>query len=248
MLMEVENPRAVIGGNMPPEPTPYERAEKEVSDLYEEARLWLDGKPITSQAMADDLGNLLNMIRAAEKRADQARAAEKKPHDDAAKAVQARYKPLLERASLAADTCKKALAPWLKKLADEKEAAAKKAREDAEQKAWAAQEAMRAAREEADLAAREEAERLVKEAKRAEKAANKAERSTATAGGAMGRAVGLRTVHVPVMTDAREAARHYWQAAPDEIHALLQTLAERDVRAGKRQIPGFEIREEHHAV
>jgi hypothetical protein len=241
-----ENPRAVIGGNQPPEPTPYEAAEKEISDLYEEARMWLDGAEVSSQELADGIGNLLSMIRAAEKKADAARAAEKKPHDDAGKAVQARYRPLLDRAQLVQDACKKALAPWLARLEKEKREAAEKARAEAEQRQWLAEQALQAERNSLDEQAHAEAR--VKAAKEAVRDAKRAENAPAVAGGTVGRAVGLRTVHYAVMTDAVVAARHYWQTHPDEMKANLQAIADREVRQGKRDIPGFEIRTEKVAV
>ena len=66
------NPRAVIGDNAPP-PSPFEIAEKAVNDIYDEVVLWLDGKPIDSQELADGVGNLLAEIRKAEKLADDTR-------------------------------------------------------------------------------------------------------------------------------------------------------------------------------
>ena len=242
------NPRASIGGNMPPEPTPFEKADAEVSKLYDEAKLWLDGAKVDSQPLADGIANLLNMLRAAEKSADAARKAEKEPHDKAAKAVDAKFKPILEKAKLATDACKKALTPWLAHLEAEKAAKAEAARREAEEKRRAAEEAIRA-RDAANLEQTASAEALLKEAQKAERAASRAENDTAKAGhGALGRAVSLRTVHTPVMTDPRAAVLHYWTANRDEMVALLQTFAERDVRAGKREIPGFEIRTEQKAV
>lgn len=242
-----ENPRAVIGGNMPPEPTPFEKAEKEVNDLYAEAALWLDGKPIDSQAQADDLSNLLNMIRAAEKRAEEARKAEKQPHSDAAKAVDAKYKPLIGTCQLASDACKKAIAPWLAQVAAAQEAAAAEARRVAEEKTRQAQEAIRAA-EATNLEARAAAELKIEEAKEAEKRAARAAKATANAGGGVGRAVGLRTIRRPVFSDPILAARHYWLKENNEYCAFLLSLAERDVRNGATVIPGFEIIEEKKAV
>jgi len=47
------------------------------------------------------------------KLADENRKEEKRPHDDAAKVVQSKWKPILDRAALAIDVCKKALTPYL---------------------------------------------------------------------------------------------------------------------------------------
>lgn len=233
---------ATIGHNNPPEPTPFEAAEISIFSLFDEAKHWLDGKGVNSEADADGVSKLLDMIRKAKKSADDARADEKRPHDEAAKLVQEKYKPLLTRCDLAADACKKALAPWLETLEAEKRVKAEAARKEAEEKARAAQEAMRAAHA-TDLAAREAAEALLQDAKKAEATAKRAENDKAHAKGGA-RAVTLRTTYRPVMTDATQAARHYWTARRDECAAFFLSLAEKDVRAGKHAIPGFEIIEE----
>jgi hypothetical protein len=250
-----DDARLGIGGNMPPE-TPFELVRDKISSLYDEACLWLDGEPIATQGQADDLSNLLNMIRAAEKTAEEAREIEVKPFNDGKAEVQARYNPLIAdtktmkgKTTLAMDACKKALAPWLAKVADEKEAIARKAREEADAQRQAAQEAVRAAQAATDLAAREAAEQQLQQAKQADAAAKRAEKDTAKSGGGVGRAVSLRTSYRPVLVDPAIAGSHYWATHHRaEIEQLFVTLAERDIRSGKREIPGFEIVEEKTAV
>ena len=137
------NERAIIGGNSPPEPTPFELVEADATARYEEAKLWLDGAAVDSQGVADGLSKLINLLRAAEKAADALRVVEKKPHDEAGAAVQAKFKPITDKCKRAIDGCKKALTPWLEKVEAAKratEAAAKKAAEEAIR---AAQEALR---------------------------------------------------------------------------------------------------------
>jgi hypothetical protein len=244
---------ATIGHNQPP-PTPYESVSAEISDLYGEASLWLDGAEVADQGTADGLAKLLILLREARDRADEARKAEAKPFDDAKAEIQARYNLLIGdtkavrgKVILAMEACKKALAPWLAKIEAEKREAADKARREAEEKQRAAQEAIRAAQS-ADLAAREEAEALVREAKKAESAAKAAEKDTAKADGGGKRAVSLRSVYTPVLLDATAAARHYWKTHRASMDAFLIQLAEQDVRNGTRSIPGFEIKEEKVAV
>jgi hypothetical protein len=237
---------ATIGHNNPPEPTPFESFDAHLSGLHEEAKLWLDGSGVQSEADAEGVSKLLDMLRTAAKDADRARAAEKKPHDDAAKAVQARWKPLLDRADLAASVCKQVLAPFLRKQEDEKRAAAEAARREAEEKAAAARAAIQAA-DLTDLAAREEAERLLKDASKADVAANRAEKDRAQAKGGA-RAVSLRSIWTPVLADSVAALKHYRATRPDELKDFLLIQAERDVRAGERDIPGFTITEERVAV
>ena len=49
--MDVDaNPRAVIGDNVPPEPTPFDLSWAEITDLFDEAKLWMDGEPVATQA------------------------------------------------------------------------------------------------------------------------------------------------------------------------------------------------------
>lgn len=239
--------RLQIGGNNPPDPTAYEAVKTHIDDLYVEAKNFLDGEPIDSQGQADAVSRLLDDLRKAEKAADAARKVEAKPFDEGKAEVQTRYKPLLEKATTGADVCKRALAPWLEKLEAEKRAAAEAARREAEEKARAAAEAIRKAQESADLEAREQAELLAKEAKQAERAATQAENDKAGAHGGS-RAVTLRTYYTPVLTDGVSALMHFFSTRREECDRFLIGLAEAEVRAGKRQIPGFEIKEERRAV
>ena len=235
------NPRAHIGANNPPA-DPFDGFSAHIEDLMIEARNFLDGEGVADQGQADAVAALMDQLRTASKDADKARAEEKRPHDDAAKAVQAKWKPLLEKADRAVSICKEALAPWLKKLDDEKRAAAEAARREAEEKAAAAAEAMRQAAA-TDLAAREAAEAAVAEAKAAEAAANKAANDRAHAKGGA-RAAHLRSYWTPELVSPSEALRHYVQTNPEAVKAFLLDLARQDVSAGKRTIPGFTITEE----
>lgn len=237
---------APAGHNNPPEPTAFEAFEAHIGDLFAEARNHLDGAGVNSEAEAEAVAKLMDLLRTAHKDADKARAEEKKPHDDAAKAVQARWKPLLEKAELAVSTCKKALAPWLAKKEAEAKAAAEAARKEAEERARAAAEAMRQAATD-DLSAREDAEDLVRAAKEAEAEAKRAEKARPQAAGGA-RAATLRTTYRPELTAPSEALKHYVATNPNAIKACLLQLAETDVRAGKRQIPGFVIHEEKVVV
>lgn len=237
---------AEIGHNGAPEESPFEAFGAHIGDLFEEARNFLDGSGVNSEAEAEAVSKLLDMIRTAAKDADKARASEKKPHDDAGKAVQAKWKPLLDRADLAVDTCKKVLTPWLQKLEADRRAEAERARKDAEAKAAAAAEAMRTTSL-ADLDGREEAERLAKDAKRAEADATRAEKARPQAAGGA-RATTLRVSYRPELVNASEALKHYVARRPDEMKAFLLTLAEQDVRGGQRAIPGFRVVEDQRVV
>lgn len=247
--LETLNPLVVVGSNSEPmgiEPTPYEKSEKAITDLYDEAALWLDGATVNSQDLADGITNLKNTILKARKEADDARDAEKRPFLEAGREVDARYKPLLQKADLAVDACKKANAPWLKKLADLQAAQALAARLEADRKREEAQAALRAT-DNSNLAEREAAEALLVDAKKAEADANWAEKAKPLSGGAVGRRDGLRTVYSAVMVDPRAALNHFAQTRREELVAFLQSLADKHVSIGQHtedEIPGFKINSE----
>lgn len=243
------NPRAVAGANNPPTPTPYEAVKIHCDDLYTEAKHWLDGDVVETQDQADAVGKLLGMLREAASAADEARKKEAEPHDRAKAEIQERYNKLIGQTKAvtgtmirAQDACKAALAPWLRKKEEEQRAAAEAARREAEEKARAAAEALRATQA-ADLEAQEQAEELIRAAEQAQKDAKKAENAKANAGGGDARAIGLRSVWTPALVDAGAALTHYVGRRPDELKSLLLKLAQDDVRAGVRSIPGFAITE-----
>lgn len=244
MIAETENPRAVIGANNPPEPTPFELSSEEAENLFLEASNWCDGAPIENQRQADALAGLRAEIKAAIKRADERRKEEAKPHDEAKAEIQARYNTLIGdtkttgkgRLILADEACQKALSPWLRKVEDEKRATAEAARREAEEKRRAAEEAFRKAREADDLAAKAEAERLAKEVAIADRQASKADKAATTK-------TGLKTVIVAEVTDLQAFAKWTWThdraALEDHFRVRASVLA----RDGRRDIPGVNITE-----
>lgn len=247
----LENDRAVIGGNHPPpEPTPFDLSKQEIEELFMEAANWCDGTAVTTQLQCDAVGKLITDLRAAAKTADERRVVEKKPHDDASAAVQARYNPLIQKdkgkVDLAIASCKRAIAPFLKRLDDMKQAEIAEARRIADEKGRAAQEAFRQA-DLSNLSARAEAQNLDDEAKEAAVWAKQAEKINVKASGG-GRAISLRTVYTPAISDAREAAGHYWKTRRGDMEAYLLGLAVSDVKSGARAIPGFTITETKEPV
>lgn len=235
-----------IGHNNPPEPTPYEIATNEIEALVEEARHWLDGGTVQSQSEAEAIAKLVDLSRKARKKADDSRKVENEPFDTGKAEVQGRYNPLLAKADLITDACKKANTPWLKKLEDEQKAIAYAARLEAENKAKIARDAMLAAAP-SDLAGREAAWDLAKSADIAEAEAKRAEKAKPQAKGGA-RAMSLRTTYRAELTDPVLAARNYWKTARQDMETFLLKMANEDVQGGMREIPGFTIIEEKVAV
>jgi uncharacterized Zn finger protein (UPF0148 family) len=233
---------ATLLSNAPADPATL--FKEEVDDLLLEARNYLDGDPIANEQQAEAVSSLLNRLRRVSKDADAARATEKRPHDDACKAVQARWKPIIDKADLAATTAKQALAPWLQQVEDKLRAEAEAARVEADRLAQVAREAREGSS--GNLEAAEDAERLLKVAAGAEKFAAQADRARPLATGGE-RAIGLVDKFTPELTDSCAALKHYREHQPDALKAWLLDQAEKDVRAGSRTIPGFTIHHERVA-
>lgn len=234
-LSETGNSRIVMGANL----SPFDAAKLEIDDLFAEAEVWLAGDGVSSAAEAEAVETLLDMARTAKKTADEARKVENEPFDTGKAAVQARYNPILKRADIIADTCKTALKPWREKEAAEKAAKADAARKEADELLVKAALAIRASS--GNVVEREKAEEALTIAKEADKFASRTEKKATTGNG-------LRTTYRAEMRDGVAAARHYWTYARTDMQDFLLSLAERDVRAGKREIPGFNIIEERKAV
>ena len=239
---------AKIGHNR----SPFELAKERIEELYEEAKNWCDGDPVSSQEQADELQKLMRMIQSAEKEADEARKEEARPHDEAKAAIQERYNALIGKTKtvtgltvLAIDACKKALAPWLIKVDEENRRKAEEARKEAEAKAEAARAAMQ---ERQSLEDSERAEALVREAKQAEADARRAANAKASAKGE-GRAVSLRDKYTPEVTDYTAYARHVWTAHQSDMKEFLTAHAAQLVASGiKSGIPGVTVHHERVPV
>ncbi len=212
-----------------------------IDDLFDEAKGFIDGEPIANEGQAEAVAKLLSAIRQARNAADESRKAEKKPHDDAAKAVQTAYAPLLAKCDLAAGACKDTLTPWQVKKEAEQRAIAQAAEDKAERLRILALEAATEARGGGDLQSRADAEDALKAAEIASKEVGKLSKAKPLiAGGA--RAVTLIDIWTPEITDRRAALSHYMTVQPDALTEWLMDQAKRDVAAGSRTIPGFTIK------
>lgn len=235
---------AGIGHNNPPEP--IDEHKRAINDLYDEAKLWLDGEPVETAEQAAALNTLEDRVRKAMKEADAQRVIDQKPYKEKVDAIQADYNELIGKnksvtgkGHMAIDAIKAALEPYLIEQDRIQREKAEAARKEAEEKQRLAMEAMRQ-RNAANLEQREEAERLVKEAKDADAAARKAENTKVNAKGE-GRATALRTVWKFEVTDLKSAAAWVWRERRDGLLVFIEDLVGKEVRAGKRDIDGVRI-------
>lgn len=231
MLDAVEpNERAVMGDNgAPAHITWMDHAESlvEIAEGLTE---------ITSDAQAEDVGKLASDAKQAARDAEKSRKAEKQPHLDAGKAVDANYKPVTQRLNRVADVTRSLLTPWIAAKREAEQAAARAAAELARK----ADEEARRAQAEADPTDIEQVEKAAAaadEAKAAQQEARNAKAKPATVTG-----VQYRTKRSAEMTDRKALLTHIAKTDPEAMTAFGQEWLLRAVKNGAEEIPGAEIK------
>lgn len=230
------------GHNMPP---PFDAFSMALDDIYSEASNFLDGAPIENQGQADAVGVILSSVKKIKKDADAKRAEEKRPHDEAAKAVQARWKPLLDRCDAIETAAKAPLTVYLNRLAVEQREAERKAREEAARKAQEALDAERVAQ--GSLSAMEDARALQRAADAAARDVAKLSKAKAHVAGA-DRAIGLRTVWTYEITDRRELLKWIMHNDTDALAVFMDEYVRKAVSGGTRWLPGVTIQDERRVA
>lgn len=216
-------------------PPPYEALSLKVDNLFSLVSDSLTGGEVTTDEQDAALDALLDEVRATKKDADAARVVEKKPFDEGAKAVQERWKPVLEMCDAAAAEIKRVLTPYRNAKQKVKDEAARIAREEAEAKERAAREALQ---QSDSLEEKFAAEEQLKQASKLTKIANRIDRE----------ATGLRTSYRAEVTDYGKLLAHYKIVRPDALKAWLDNEAQTDVRMGSRVLPGVIVHEERSAA
>lgn len=254
MLDEV-NERAVIGGNAPPpyDPAEVERLDKEGVQFLEAAAQWLENGDIASEEDAQRLNDFMTGVSARAKIAESARVAAKKPHDDAGRAVQAAYKPIIEKMDKAKTKVQPLLTKWLQAKEAERLAEVERQRAEAQRKKDEADRLAAAAAARNDISGEVDAEAAKKAAdqatKDAERMANARSNVSSATGG--GRTVHMRDYIEVKATNARLLFMRYSEH-PDLIECLRNLAAReartKDFNARTDKIPGAEITVTQKAV
>jgi hypothetical protein len=221
-----------IGHNHPPK---AEGHAIHIEDLFALISDTVAGGEVSNDEQEATLDKLLDDVREARKAADADRVEEKRPHDDAAKAVQAKYKPLLDRCDMAAETIKRLLTPYRTARQKAKDEAARVAREEADARQQAALAALQSSD---DLQERFSAEQDLATAKKLTAVANKIDRS----------ATGLRTSYRAEVTDYTAFARWAWAQRRDECQRFFDELAALEGKRGPVTIPGMIVHTERKAA
>ncbi len=238
---------AGLGHNNPPAFDPEVlKAHQETANQFLEAhKVWADLAKIESEIQASQLTDHIDGLRGLWKKVDASRKAEKKPHDDAGKEVQAAFNPLLTKIKTSAD----ALKPKLAVFAEEKERIEQQKKAEDAAKAQQEAEAAEKARQEAeaanDVSAQVDAEERAKAAERAAKEAAKPVSTTIKSASGAGRSMSTRTVK-DIEVGNYNALYLRYRERP-EVQELLHRLATAEVRAAGYDhdadpVPGIEIK------
>lgn len=223
----MENERAVIGGNNPPDP--IDVALEPYADILEEVGNWLDGATVENEGQLKATDALLKQLKEARKAVDVARDECTKPLHEAWKSEVARWKPTQDDLDRQVKCLVSAQAPYKEKLAAEKEAARRAAEEEAARKAEEARKAHLAANA-ASIEEQRKAAELLKEAEEAEKAATRAAKDTVK---------GMRTVQVYEIESHKLALNWIARNDRDAMTAFIEDYVRRNFKL--RPIEGVKV-------
>lgn len=211
--MDDLNPRAVIGGNTPPDP--IDTITAAYNAAREEAENWLDGTAVENERQMHAVDTLREAMRKCRLALEAGQKSATAPLYDAYKTELARWKPTIEDTQRIEKGLVSIVGAFKAKLAAEKEAA----RKEAERLAWeatrAAQEAARNA-DAANIEATRAAAQAIADAEAAQAAAKVAAKDTVK---------GLRTVTRFAVTDRRALLNWIARNDRDAITAFIDEWA-----------------------
>lgn len=224
---------AVVSAAQAAPPSGFDAMRERIEAMAAEADALVKAGAAKTEDESNRAAHLAQTLGGLEAQSDKDRAAEKKPHDDAAKAVQTKWRPIIDRAAEAKTALKrKVVEPFL----------TAKARAEAEARQKALREAQEAAAQATDADTKAQAEVALHQAERATAAPVKA----ATRGGR----VALRSVQVTTVTDIRAALRWFAdrnEDVPAIIVEAVQKLAKGFAEMGTT-VPGTTTTTEQRAA
>lgn len=246
---------AVTRSNMAPDDDSFEGLQSAIEDFAREAEKLMKAGAAKTQEQADEASDVADKLNKLFARADKARDTEKRPHLEAGRVVDDKWRPLTTTASIYKRLKEIVTEPFLKaqKAArdraerEAREAAEKAQREAAEKEAAAkraAQEATAKGNTKAAEAAQAEADAAIAKAQEAESKAD-AIASTPIKAGTRGRATSLRGVKVAKITDYDKLLMSLKDHA--DIKAAVEKIANASARAGIA-LPGMEIDKDESAA
>jgi hypothetical protein len=237
-----DEPPPVVRSNMPSDP--LEALLAEVQDKQAQAdELLTKHATIKDKTTCDLFRNLQAQLLALNKRADGMHAEEKRPILDAGIACDEKFR-FRATSKVLSDRLKSRYETFMRMEEDRQKAeAARKHREEME-RVEAERKRLQAERDK--LMRDDPIAALTSDAPELPELPLAPEQVKVQAGGGFGRRAGLKSVWVPVMTDYKAALAHFSENA--KVKELIQKLAEQAVKAGDRQVPGFEVKEDRRAA
>lgn len=235
---DIINSLPPVGHNEPP-PELLAKADA----LLTTADRWVRERPIiATEEIAGRAADFLRQLTATESALDRERKAKKRPHQDAAAAVEAIYKPALDKLAAAKDAIKRLIAAWQRKLEERLAEERRKAEEAAAEARRKAEELQRLADQSFAPSAAVAAQNAVHAAEQAELRAHAAAGAKAQVRGTLSsRAVSSRTIHRALVKDYAAALAFY--AKHPDVVSVVERLAGADARRGICA-PGCEIIDE----
>ncbi len=219
-----------MGDNAPPDESLFERIARVAADAVG----WLHKHGIKDARSKDMCANYRAQLLDLRKRADAERETEKRPHLEASRAVDAKFKPLIEEADAAANELRDALTVYMRQ-----EEAELRAKQEAERKIEAeriAVENKRLADERAKLM-RDDPIAAYTSPEPEQLSLAPAEPVKVQAGGQRGRKTGLRTVTKYVVRDYAAALEHCKDHP--RVREAVETVACAQAKTGA-SVPGVE--------
>ena len=243
----MQNERAVMGGNNPPliEPELLDQCKAKVGEFSAKATEWLELGQIQNAEQSGLLVDFITGARQVTKRIDEARVAAKRPDDEKAKAVQAAFAPMLDEIERCVTRLKPMQAAWLKIEQARIDAEREEKRRLAEELRQKAEEAELLAKANNSIGGEIEAERLAKEAEDMQKAADREVKVQAKSASGAGRTMSTRKIKVARIENPN-AVYMFFRDRP-EVLDILQRLANGAIRAG-HDVPGATVQEVESAA
>lgn len=216
---------------------------EQIRDYAGMALGWLRKGGIKDAVSKDKAANFRAKLLELGKSADAERDAKKLPFDEAARAVQAEYKPMIDEAKAAAEELRAALTAYMRE--EERQERERREAEFRKQQEAAAAERARIEAERAEKMARDPIAAMTDPEPELPVAPSEPKPVKVRAGGQRGRATGLRTVTTYIVTDYAAALAHV-QNHPDVV-AAVEKVVRAQAKAGA-VVPGVESRSERVAA
>ena len=233
-MAATENPRAVIGGNNPPDP--IDEISAQFEDYRIEAENWTDGTEVENEGQMNQVDTLRKAMRDFRLSLEKGQKSAAAPLHDAWKAELARWKPTIDDVKRIEDCLVAVVGAFKKKLDAQKEAERRAAWEAANRARIEAEEAARKAAA-TDLEAQRQAAAAAQAAIDAEAAAQAAQRDTVK---------GMRHVTKYEITDHRALLNWIARNRRDDLTAFIEQWAQKNHKPDPKA-DGLEVWTEREA-